>query len=349
MVERSRLAWVDMAKGLSILLVVMMYAAYNTGKYTGETGFLHYIIGFATPFRMPEFFLISGLFLAKVIDRPWRSFADRRIVHYLYFYALWMIIDIGLKVGLFAGDPVGMLRQIAKATVQPYGVLWFIYMLALFGLVAKALRQLRVPPALVVTLSALMQLTATSAPNSILTYFPAYFVFFYLGAVAAPLVFRLVAWTESQPGWAMAALLVWAAVNGLLVFSPGFAVEPMHMTMGLAAHPALHLALAIAGALALCMGAALLARLPAMDWLRWIGQHSLVIYVAFTLPMSLFRELMLQTGLITATGPLSLAVLIVSLVAPAVVYAATQRTGIATFLFQRPEWAHTAPAARATA
>ena len=28
--------WVDAAKGLSIILVVMMYSAYNVGKYTGD-------------------------------------------------------------------------------------------------------------------------------------------------------------------------------------------------------------------------------------------------------------------------------------------------------------------------
>ena len=45
----NRLDWVDAAKGLSILLVVMMYAAYNLGEHTGQIGVLHYIIGFATP------------------------------------------------------------------------------------------------------------------------------------------------------------------------------------------------------------------------------------------------------------------------------------------------------------
>ena len=30
------------------------------------------------PFRMPDFFLISGLFLARVIDRDWRDYLDRR-------------------------------------------------------------------------------------------------------------------------------------------------------------------------------------------------------------------------------------------------------------------------------
>ena len=48
-----------------------------SGTPLNGTGVLHYIIGWATPFRMPEFFLISGLFLGQVIARPWVAFADR--------------------------------------------------------------------------------------------------------------------------------------------------------------------------------------------------------------------------------------------------------------------------------
>ncbi|MCK5745524.1 MAG: acyltransferase family protein, partial [Oricola sp.] len=73
---KERYHWVDAAKGISIILVVMMYSAHNVGKYTGDIGVLHYIIGFATPFRMPEFFLISGLFLSHVIARDWKRYAD---------------------------------------------------------------------------------------------------------------------------------------------------------------------------------------------------------------------------------------------------------------------------------
>ena len=114
-----RLEWVDMAKGLSIFLVVMMYAASSVGEDTGGVGVLHWAIAFATPFRMPEFFLISGLFLSQVIDRPWRAYADRRVVQYLYFYALWAVIHIVFKVGLLGVNPVGAVEQIVWATFQP--------------------------------------------------------------------------------------------------------------------------------------------------------------------------------------------------------------------------------------
>ena len=132
--ENSRLDWVDAAKGISIILVVMMHSAYSVGADTGSTGYLHYIIGWATPFRMPEFFLISGLFLSQVIGRDWLRFADRRAVHYLYFYALWAVLQLVVKVGIGMGDPLLALNYMAWAIVEPYGVLWFIYMLAAFSL-----------------------------------------------------------------------------------------------------------------------------------------------------------------------------------------------------------------------
>ena len=96
----ERLNWVDSAKGISIILVVMMYSVFNVGQDAEGVGLFHYVIGFATPFRMPEFFLISGLFLGQVLARDWKSYADRRVVHYLYFYALWAVIHIVLKIGI---------------------------------------------------------------------------------------------------------------------------------------------------------------------------------------------------------------------------------------------------------
>lgn len=335
-----RMPWVDTAKGLSIILVVMMYSAYNTGEYTGGVGFLHYVIGFATPFRMPEFFLISGLFLSQVIDRPWRRYIDRRVVHYLYFYVLWAVISIGLKIGIFGRDPGGMLHDLAMAVIQPYGVLWFIYMLAVFGLVAKLLRQFRVPAWVVIPIAAGLQMWAPRPDSYAVEQFAAYFVFFYVGFVMAPLVFRLVEWTQPRPMLAVAGLLVWAVVNGLLVYSPGYAMQPVGMQMGLAAWPPLHLTLAVAGAVALCVLGGFLSTFPVMEWLRWLGEHSLVVYVAFTIPMSLFRGAALASGLLTDTGMLSLAVLLVSIISPVVLYLIIQRVGFGMFLFERPAWAH---------
>ena len=335
----QRMPWVDAAKGICIILVVMMYATYNTGEHTGKVGFLHYAIGFATPFRMPEFFLISGLFLSNVIARRWRRYADRRIIHYLYFYGLWALISICLKIGIFSGRPDQMLLDLAWAVVQPYGVLWFIYMLAVFSLAAKLLWRVNMPHWVVILVAAVLQMTGYVSPSYLVTQFFAYFVFFYLGYAAAPLVFRIVAFSERHWRLSLVGLGIWAIANYLLVFSPGYALHPAEMQMGLAAIPPVHLFLAVAGTFALCVMGALFVRSPRFEWLRWIGEHSLVVYVAFTIPMSIIRGILQWSGLISDVGILSVVVFAGSLVSPLILYSLVRWTGYGTFLFERPGWA----------
>lgn len=336
---QKRLDWVDMAKGLSIFLVVMMYAAASVGEDTGGISLFHWAIAFATPFRMPEFFLISGLFLSQVIDRPWRGFADRRVVHYLYFYALWAIIHIVFKVGLLATNPFGALEQLGWAVVQPYGVLWFIYMLAVVSAVTKVLHMLRAPVWGVFAVGAILQMAVIHTGAYAIDQFAAYFVFFYAGFVLAPYLFRLTAWATSNNALALVGLLIWAILNTALVFSPGFAMDPIHPVMGLAGLPGLHLVLALAGTAALCVIAALLTRLPVMDWLRWMGSKSLIIYVAFVLPMGIARTLLIKFGVLEPTL-LTFITMAVAITSPLVLYWLVQRTGFGKFLFERPRWAH---------
>src|SRR5436305_5597914 len=81
----ERVDWVDYAKGFCIVMVVMMHSTLGVEAAVGQDGWMHYVVAFARPFRMPDFFLISGLFLARVIDRDWRTYVDRKVVHFAYF------------------------------------------------------------------------------------------------------------------------------------------------------------------------------------------------------------------------------------------------------------------------
>ena len=114
--QNARLSWVDTAKGISIILVVMMYSVFNVGQDAEGVGLFHYVIGFATPFRMPEFFLISGLFLDQVLSRTWKAYADRRVLHYFYFYAVWAVIHIVLKIGIMSAAPLEAATDLLWAT-----------------------------------------------------------------------------------------------------------------------------------------------------------------------------------------------------------------------------------------
>lgn len=336
----SRLDWVDTAKGLSIILVVMMHSAYGVGEETGGAGYLHYVIAWATPFRMPEFFLISGLFLSQVIARDWLRFSDRRVIHYFYFYAVWAVLQISFKVGLGTGDPVGALNAVGLAIVEPYGVLWFIYMLAVFGLAAKLLHELRVNRWVVLGVAALLQIAPIQVGSDIVDKFAEYFVYFYAGYALAPQIFRLVDWAQRRLWLSVAALAGYAVLSGLLVFTGGFRMQPVQAEMGFAALPVLHLGLAFAGSVALCILAALLGKLPFMDWLRWLGARSIVIYLSFSIPMAATRTLMLKLGLVEDTSILSTLVLTSALVSPLILYHLIRKSGFGKFLFERPASAH---------
>jgi len=336
----TRLQWVDMAKGLSILLVVMMHSAFGVGEETGGTGYLHWIIAWASPFRMPEFFAISGLFLSMVIARDWSRYADRRVVHYLYFYAVWAMIQIVFKVALGTGNPMQAATDLAWAIVVPYGVLWFIYMLAVFSAVAKLLYDIKAPHIAVLAAGAVLQIAPINLGIYILDQFAEYFVYFYAGYALAPRLFALADWAQRNVALATGAVLVWIAAQTALVFSPGFAVTPGHVQGGISELPGIHLVMAIVGSTMLCISAALLSKLAFMDWLRWLGSKSIVVYLAFALPMAITRTVLLKVGVITDTSLLSTIVFAAAVICPLILYWLIERTGQGRFLFERPDWAH---------
>src|SRR6202008_4083188 len=142
----GRVDWVDYAKGVCIVMVVMMHSTLGVEAAVGETSWVGQLVAVAKPFRMPDFFVISGLFLARVIDRDWRTYLDRKVVHFAYFYLLWVTIQFGFKAPTFAAetswDHVGLLYL--GSFTEPFGTLWFIYLLPVFFVVIKLSRGL--PP-----------------------------------------------------------------------------------------------------------------------------------------------------------------------------------------------------------
>src|SRR5271169_6477974 len=147
-IEQARVDWVDYAKGFCIVMVVMMHSTLGVEKAAGETSWLGAVIEFARPFRMPDFFLISGLFLARVIDRDWRDYLDRKVFHFVYFYALWVTIQFVFRAPGIAAEAglAGVVKEFLLAFIEPFGTLWFIYLLPIFFVVTKLARG--IPPAL---------------------------------------------------------------------------------------------------------------------------------------------------------------------------------------------------------
>ena len=196
----QRVDWVDYAKGICIILVVMMHSVLGVENAAGQTGYMHYVVEFARPFRMPDFFLLSGLFLAVVIDRDWRTYLDRKVVHFAYFYVLWLTIQFGFKAPSFAAEcgwaEVGRLYLLSF--IEPFGTLWFIYLLPIFFVVTKATR--RVPPLAIWLVAAALESAHIATGWTVIDEFCARFVYFYSGYLFAAKVFALSDCARARPG-----------------------------------------------------------------------------------------------------------------------------------------------------
>jgi uncharacterized membrane protein YcfT len=319
----GRIDWVDYAKGICIVMVVMMHSVLGVEAAAGQTGFMHVLVMFAKPFRMPDFFLISGLFLSVVIDRDWRTFLDRKVLHFAYFYVLWVTIQFGFKAPSFAAETswahAGFLYL--ESFIEPFGTLWFIYLLPVFFVVTKATR--RVPPLAIWGVAALLEMAPIATGWTVIDEFCSRFVYFYSGYLFAGYVFALSDRARAYPALALAGLALWVLINGGLVVS-GFSEWPL-----------ISLALGFAGACAIVTTGTLLARAHWLNFLRFCGEHSIVIYLAFFLPMAASRMLLLRTGLIPDIGTMSLIVTLVGLAGSVAIWRIALALG-ANFLFERP-------------
>jgi hypothetical protein len=187
----ERVDWVDYAKGICIVMVVMMHSVLGVELAAGQTGFMHAFVAFARPFRMPDFFLISGLFLPLVIDRDWRLYLDRKVMHFAYFYVLWVTIQFGFKAPAFAAETswshAGYLYL--ESFIEPFGTLWFIYLLPIAFVVIKLTR--RIAPPLVWGIAALLEAAHVGTGWTVIDEFCARFVYIYSGYLFADYVFAL--------------------------------------------------------------------------------------------------------------------------------------------------------------
>lgn len=285
-VDPRRQDWVDIARGLCILAVVGYWATRSLHASDGAASWLGYLSVAMQPFRMPDFFLLSGLFMAQVIRRRWSHFLDRRVLHHLYFLLLWAPILVIGQWLLGQHRPQGMtdaLAQLLLALWKPPAMLWFLLMLPIYALASRLLQA--VSPWVVGLAATLMHLFPLHTGIPVLDWFGMYFVFFHAGHVLAPFFMALAARSQDQPRWALRMLALWLPAHlVLMLYKP-------------APWPLVQFMLGMVGIAAVVMASALLSGRTPGRWLQGAGRGSLAIYLGFWLPMQALAPLLADLGL----------------------------------------------------
>lgn len=128
--SQKRIEWVDLAKGIGIILVV--YGHVILGIHDAKLGLsgIGYTIQHSVIYtmHMPLFFFLSGIFAVKWVKREPKVAIHQKFTSLIIPYLIWGIIQ-GLIMQVFAGQTNNAqgLSQVLRLPIKPYAQFWFLY------------------------------------------------------------------------------------------------------------------------------------------------------------------------------------------------------------------------------
>ncbi len=294
----ERLEWVDGAKAIAIVLVVLYHV--------GTTGMAWLMPGFSdrgtetwrlinealTALRMPLFFLVSGLLAAGALARPWSALLRPRVAVLLWPFALWTLL-FAVPYALYRGQQTVAESVLTAAWTIPLGGTgyWYLFVLVVFFAVCRALR--RHGPALLLagvallalapTLSALVERALGDPVGGVVgdtvLRLATFFVWYAVGCFAPAVVARVAA----------------GGAAPLAIAAAGYLVLITLQLVGIATGAATSAALSIAGITTALIGSRLLARWqPARRLGRYLAARTLAIYVVHPVALATLIWLVLR-------------------------------------------------------
>ena len=264
-------AWVDFAKGIAIVLVVLYHAALFLDEFdlAGGTVRLRNLLMFIP---MPVFFFVAGLTARRMLTWSFRDLWRRRLLPLVYLYLLWSLVRVVfyLVVPHLRGSETAPTNpvNIALLPVLPTSSYWFIWALAIFTVVAWLLRA--VPPAVQIALAGILAVLSTTpglldANNVGWDRVMQNLVFFLLAVYIPHWVYRVAARTRV---WHVVVLAVlYAAIAVVLV-----ALHASRVPGSVLVESAIAVAMTVGISV-------LLTRVPWLSFVTSLGRQSLQIYL----------------------------------------------------------------------
>ena len=77
--SQNRLDWVDTAKAISIILVVLLHLRDQFEQFSLHSPPLDFFTEVSANLRMPMFFAVAGLFASKWLSTSWRDLGKGKL------------------------------------------------------------------------------------------------------------------------------------------------------------------------------------------------------------------------------------------------------------------------------
>lgn len=276
----GRQPWVDIAKGLGILLVVLGHAIRGlfSAHIASPDGWVGMLDEWIYSFHMPLFFFLSGLFLERAVNRP-NAFISRA-QSIVYPYILWSIIQTSAQMAFSSQANASVdIYDILNIAIYPIAQFWFLYVLFIIQITYLGFRKAGLPLWSLFILSLILSMVSIAGVDlhwGVLYLVSQYYGYLVLGALLRD---RLAsASTQSS------VILISAGFFLLFVMSCRIYMDGQPIELA---------GLGIAGSCSLAMGLRERYAKPLMV----LGQYSLEIYAAHVITGAVIRTLLVKAGI----------------------------------------------------
>jgi fucose 4-O-acetylase-like acetyltransferase len=269
----QRQVWIDHARGIAILLVVLGHAIHIVERQCGGSlpQSLLILDRIIYTFHVPVFFFLSGLFVAASYARRGASgLLWHRTKTLLYPYALWAAIQAVLEAVGTGEFPRALGTAFARILYFPPAHFWFLFVLFFCVVVSVGVRRVVEDEGQSVIALAVLAFCWYGLhvwmPAGPLRDMGASLPYFALGGIYTATRHRI----RPLRSAAVRAVLAWCVFVG---------AASLAVSKGLETAPLLRLPLGILGVTATCMTAILVPDGRKGAWLAHLGRRSLVIYL----------------------------------------------------------------------
>ena len=299
---KTRLDWPDVAKGLSIIGVVVLHACLVVPG--GMDTPIAAVNEFFAPLRMPLFFLVSGYFSVKIMRYSFGELFMFRLWFFLVPLLFWTPLELKARFTIwerYLGDPIHPPSAYITATLDGTTMYWFLNCLILFSIYLWATAKLPRWIALALSFTPLIILLFPYTP--VMGYhIVAYLPMFMIGATLRPAITRYAAvCTDYRYALPVIGLfvvghmwLIYHYTNGgqdIIVPYTGWLLDVVDITT------IVQLIVRIGMLPAAVLLAVVLSKIPATKAVfSFLGKHTLVIYIGHAFGVSLLFEILLFDG-----------------------------------------------------
>jgi len=300
--KASRLSWIDYARGLAIILVCYRHVfegSKEAGIPVGDYNFLEYLNIFLYSFRMPLFFIISGLFITRSLAKKGLGqYIENRARTILYPYFVWGALQLTLQM-IFTkytnGHPTA--SSYLNLLYQPRECAQFWYLYALFNvslLYALSKYFLKIPAVYNILIGIVFFYLSSliyqqNIPTGFVFDILHYYIFFAIGDFLSSYLLDEKNYKHFESGKLL--LLILAPFGAGQIY---FLLENLNHTTSKYMYveyyqPFIFLLIAIMGCVFIINLTFYLQKKNILKWLTVLGRNSLYIYVSHVIVFAFAR------------------------------------------------------------